>query len=34
MEKIGLKKEGYSREHKLKQGKWRDSFLYSILDYE
>ncbi|MCB2312823.1 GNAT family N-acetyltransferase [Clostridium tagluense] len=34
MEKIGMIKEGRLREHKLQKGKWRDSFLYSILDYE
>lgn len=34
MEKIGMKKEGHLREHKLQKGKWRDSFIYSILDYE
>lgn len=34
MEKIGMKKEGRLREHKLQKGKWRDSFIYSILDYE
>lgn len=32
--KIGMKKEGHLREHKLQRGKWRDSFLYSILEYE
>ena len=34
MEKIGMKKEGCLREHKLQRGKWRDSFIYSILEYE
>lgn len=34
MEKAGMIKEGRLREHKLQKGKWRDSFLYSILDYE
>ena len=34
MEKIGMKKEGHLREHKFQKGKWRDSFIYSILDYE
>lgn len=34
MEKIGMIKEGCLREHKLQKGKWRDSFIYSILDYE
>jgi [ribosomal protein S5]-alanine N-acetyltransferase len=34
LEKIGMKREGHLREHKLQRGKWRDSFLYSILEYE
>jgi len=34
MEKVGMIKEGCLREHKLQKGKWRDSFIYSILDYE
>lgn len=34
MEKVGMTKEGCLREHKLQKGKWRDSFIYSILDYE
>lgn len=34
MENVGMKKEGHLREHKLQKGKWRDSFIYSILDYE
>jgi RimJ/RimL family protein N-acetyltransferase len=34
MEKIGMQKEGRLREHKFQKGKWRDSFIYSILDYE
>ena len=34
MEKIGMKKEGCLREHKLQKGKWRDSIIYSVLDYE
>jgi ribosomal-protein-alanine N-acetyltransferase len=36
MEKIGMKREGYLREHKLMKGTWRDSLLYSVLacDYE
>jgi ribosomal-protein-alanine N-acetyltransferase len=31
---VGMKKEGYIREHKLVRGQWRDSFLYSILEQE
>jgi ribosomal-protein-alanine N-acetyltransferase len=34
MEKVGMTKEGCLREHKLQKGKWRDSLIYSILDYE
>jgi ribosomal-protein-alanine N-acetyltransferase len=34
IEKVGMVKEGRLREHKLQKGKWRDSFIYSILDYE
>ena len=34
LEKIGMKREGHLREHKLQRGKWRDSFLYSILEHE
>ncbi|UCB43519.1 MAG: GNAT family N-acetyltransferase [Dehalococcoidales bacterium] len=34
MEKIGMKREGLLRQHKLQKGKWRDSFLYSILEQE
>ena len=34
MEKIGMQKEGRLREHKFQRGNWRDSFIYSILDYE
>lgn len=34
LEKIGMKREGHLREHKLQKGKWRDSFLYSILEHE
>jgi len=34
LEKIGMKLEGHLREHKLAKGKWRDSLLYAILDYE
>ena len=34
MQKIGMQKEGRLREHKFQKGSWRDSFIYSILDYE
>lgn len=34
LEKIGMKREGHIREHKLQRGKWRDSYLYSILEQE
>lgn len=34
MKKVGMKKEGHLREHKFVKGKWRDSLIYSILDYE
>lgn len=34
MEKVGMTKEGHLREHKFQKGKWRDSFIYSILVYE
>jgi RimJ/RimL family protein N-acetyltransferase len=34
LEKTGMKREGYLREHKWARGKWRDSLLYAILDYE
>jgi len=34
MEKVGMIKEGCLREHKFQKGKWRDSFIYSILDSE
>jgi RimJ/RimL family protein N-acetyltransferase len=34
MEKIGMQKEGYLREHKLFKGVWRDFLLYSILEKE
>lgn len=34
MEKLGMKREGYLREHTLWKGIWRDSLLYAILDKE
>ena len=34
LEKIGMVREGILRKHRLKEGRWVDSFLYSILDPE
>lgn len=34
LEKIGMKQEGYLREHYLIRAEWRDSLLYAILDHE
>jgi len=34
LEKIGMQREGHLREHKWIRGRWRDSFLYAVLDYE
>jgi [ribosomal protein S5]-alanine N-acetyltransferase len=34
MEKTGMQREGYLRDHKLIRGIWRDSLLYSILENE
>lgn len=34
LEKIGMTREGTLRKHRLKEGRWVDSFLYSILDPE
>jgi RimJ/RimL family protein N-acetyltransferase len=34
MEKVGMQKEGYLREHKLFKGVWRDFLLYAILENE
>ena len=34
LEKIGMQHEGHLRENKWAKGKWRDSLLYAILDYE
>ena len=34
MEKSGMKKEGHLRDHVLKDGEWRDSLLYAVLDWE
>ncbi len=32
LEKAGMKREGHLREHKWSKGKWRDSYLYAILE--
>ncbi len=34
MKKIGMKREGRMREHRLLGGRWRDSLLFAILDSE
>ena len=34
LEKIGMRREGHLREHKWARRRWRDSFLYAILDHE
>ena len=34
LEKIGMRREAYFREHKWIKGKWRDSLLYAILEHE
>lgn len=34
LEKIGMQKEGYIREHMRMKTGWRDSLLYSILEHE
>jgi RimJ/RimL family protein N-acetyltransferase len=34
LEKIGMQHEAHFREHKMAKGRWRDSLLYAILDYE
>jgi RimJ/RimL family protein N-acetyltransferase len=34
LEKTGMQREGRFREHRWAKGKWRDSLLYAILDYE
>lgn len=34
LEKIGMSREGILRKHRLKEGRWVDSYLYSILDPE
>lgn len=34
MEKIGMQREGHLREHLWMKGRWRDSYLYAILEQE
>lgn len=34
MEKNGMTREGVLRENKIIRGKWRDSYIYSILEHE
>ncbi len=34
LEKIGMEREGRLREHKIIDGDWRDSYVYSILEHE
>ncbi|MGO1372557.1 MAG: GNAT family N-acetyltransferase [Senegalia sp. (in: firmicutes)] len=34
LKKIGMKKEGHLIENKWQKGKWRDSYVYAILEYE
>ena len=34
LEKIGMRREGHLREHEWLRGKWRDSYLYAILQHE
>jgi len=34
LEKIGMQREGHLREYKWVRGRWRDSFLYAVLDRE
>jgi len=34
LEKVGMRLEGHFRQHRWVKGKWRDSFLYAILDDE
>jgi ribosomal-protein-alanine N-acetyltransferase len=34
LEKSGMKREGHLREHKWSNGKWRDSYLYAILEQD
>ena len=34
MEKLGMQREGLLREHVLSKGRWRNSYLYGILEHE
>nr|MDO8134577.1 GNAT family N-acetyltransferase [Candidatus Njordarchaeum guaymaensis] len=34
LQKIGMRREGLLREHKLQKDKWRNSYLYAILAHE
>jgi RimJ/RimL family protein N-acetyltransferase len=34
LEKIGMQREGYLREHRWMKGQWRDSLLYAILEQD
>ena len=34
LEKVGMVKEGRLRDHEFQKGRWRDSLIFSILDYE
>jgi RimJ/RimL family protein N-acetyltransferase len=34
LEKLGMRREGYLREDRWQRGKWRDSYLYAILEEE
>ncbi|MDI6856799.1 MAG: GNAT family protein [Dehalococcoidia bacterium] len=34
LEKLGMRREGHLREDRLQKGRWRDSYLYAILEQE
>jgi ribosomal-protein-alanine N-acetyltransferase len=34
LEKVGMQREGYLRERKLRRGKWHDELLYAIVDHD
>ena len=34
LEKLGMRQEGFLREHKWGKGKWHDTLLLAILDHE